>query len=280
MATTQEVSMDLALKAYPNELTADIDNDYTVKVETQEMSLGLEHIAAQVARKLNKVNSEVRSILEEACRETANYAASGFCISTPLFTLRPMASGVLMEEELSQPVDREKISVYGSFAQGTQLKEAFAKAKLKLFLQPAVTGPYITGMVSAAPVNPVTQTRAPIKGGKMAVLNVKNGKIVGDDPSVGITITSVSNPETSFFIGPEDISPNTPTRLQFILPAGVSDGDWMVKITTQYTSGNKLTKEPRTFVLPRPVSIGAVTPDGGSQGGGGEGGGGGEDPLG
>lgn len=34
MATTQEASMDLALKAYPNELTADIDNDYIVKVET------------------------------------------------------------------------------------------------------------------------------------------------------------------------------------------------------------------------------------------------------
>lgn len=274
--------MDLALKAYPNELTADIDNDYIVKVETQEMSLGLEHIAAQVARKLNKVSSEVRSILEEACRETANYAASGFCISTPLFTLRPMASGVLMEEELSQPVDREKISVYGSFAQGTQLKEAFAKAKLKLFLQPAVTGPYIAGMVSAAPVNTVTQTRAPMKAGKMVVLNVKNGKIVGDDPSVGITLTSVANPQTSFFIGPEDISPNTPTRLQFILPADVADGEWMVKITTQYTSGNKLTKEPRTFVLPRPVSIGAVTPGDGGQGGGGgsEGGGGGEDPLG
>lgn len=282
MATIQEATLDLALKAYPNELTTDIDNDYTVKVETQEMSLGLEHIAAQVAKKLNKVTSEVRSILEEACRETANYAASGFCISTPLFTLRPMASGVLMEEELSLPVDREKISVYGSFAQGTQLREAFAKANLKLFLQPAVTGPYIAGMVSAAPVNPVTQTRAPMKAGKMAVLNVKNGKIVGDDPSVGITLTSVANPQTSFFIGPEDISPNTASKLQFILPAGVTDGEWTVKITTQYTSGNKLTKEPRSFVLPRPVTIGAAASGGGGgESGGGDSGGGDDDnPIG
>lgn len=271
MATIQEATMDLALKAYPNELTPDVDNDYTVRVETHEMSLGLEHIATKVAKNLNKSVNEVRSILEEACQETANYAASGFCISTPLFTLRPMASGVIMEEELSQPVDREKISVYGSLSQGALLKEAFAKTHLKLFLQPAVTGPYITGMVSAAPVNPVTQTRAPIKGGKMAVLNVKNGKIVGDDPSVGITLTSVSNPETSFFIGPDDISPNTPTKLQFILPAGVTDGEWRVKITTQYTNGSKLTKEPRSFELARPVNIGSETTggDGGEEEGGG-----------
>lgn len=273
MATIQEATMDLALKAYPNELTPDVDNDYTVRVETHEMSLGLEHIATKVAKNLNKSVNEVRSILEEACQETANYAASGFCISTPLFTLRPMASGVIMEEELSQPVDREKISVYGSLSQGTLLKEAFAKTHLKLFLQPAVTGPYITGMVSAAPVNPVTQTRAPIKGGKMAVLNVKNGKIVGDDPSVGITLTSVSNPETSFFIGPDDISPNTPTKLQFILPAGVTDGEWRVKITTQYSSSGQ-TKAPRSFELARPVNIGSTTA-GGDGGGEEEGGGGG-----
>lgn len=272
MATIQEATMDLALKAYPNELTPDVDNDYTVRVETQEMSLGLEHIATKVAKNLNKSVNEVRSILEEACQETANYAASGFCISTPLFTLRPMASGVIMEEELSQPVDREKISVYGSLSQGALLKEAFAKTHLKLFLQPAVTGPYITGMVSAAPVNPVTQTRAPIKGGKMAVLNVKNGKIVGDDPSVGITLTSVSNPETSFFIGPDDISPNTPTKLQFILPAGVTDGEWRVKITTQYSSSGQ-TKAPRSFELARPVNIGSA-PAGGDGGDEEEGGGG------
>ena len=273
MATIQEATMDLALKAYPNELTPDVDNDYTVRVETQEMSLGLEHIATKVAKNLNKSVNEVRSILEEACQETANYAASGFCISTPLFTLRPMASGVIMEEELSQPVDREKISVYGSLSQGALLKEAFAKTHLKLFLQPAVTGPYITGMVSAAPVNPETQPRAPIKGGKMAVLNEKNGKIVGDDPSLGITLTSVRNPETSFFIGPDDISPNTPTKLQFILPAGVTDGEWRVKITTQYSSSGQ-TKAPRSFELARPVNIGSTTAGGDGGGEEEEGGGG------
>ena len=262
MAKIQEPGYDLPLKAYPNELTPDIDTDYTVKVDTQETSLTLEHIALRVANRLNREYNDVLGALNAACEETAAYAASGYCISTPLFRLRPVASGVLMEEELSQPVDREKIKVYGSFSQGDVLREAFDKANVKLFLQPAPTGPYIAGMVSASPVDPETQTRAPMQAGRMAVLQVRNGKIVGDDPSVGITLTKADDPDTSFFIGPADISPNTASKLQFILPAGVTDGQWLVKITTQYASGG-ITKKPRTFELERPVTIGATatTPD-------------------
>ena len=267
MARIQEPSYDLPLKAYPNELTPDIDTDYVVKVDTQETSLTLEHIALRVANRLNREYNDVLGALNAACEETAAYAASGYCISTPLFRLRPMASGVLMEEELSQPVDREKIKVYGSFSQGDALREAFEKANVKLFLQPAPTGPYIAGMVSASPIDPETQTRAPMQAGRMAVLQVRNGKIVGDDPSVGITLTKADDPDTTFFIGPADISPNTPTKLQFILPAGVTDGEWLVKITTQYASG-RMSEKPRSFELERPVVIGATatTPGGGDEG--------------
>ena len=269
MSKIQEPSYDLPLKAYPNELTPDVDSDYIVRVNTQETPLTLEHIALRVANRFGDEYSTVLGHLQAACEETAAYVASGYCVSTPLFRLRPMASGVLNEEELSEAVDREKVKVYGSFTQGDTLREAFDKANLKLFLQPAVTGPYIAGMVSASPVDPVTQTRAPMQAGRMAVLNVRNGKIVGTDPSVGITLTSVSDPDTSFFIGPNDISPNTPTKLQFILPAGVTDGEWTVKITTQYASGG-ITKTPRTFQMEQPITIGATssTTPGGNEGGG------------
>ena len=60
-------------------------------------------------------------------------------------------------------------------------------------------------------------------------------------------------------------------EMQFILPAGVTEGEWRVKITTQYTSGNKLTKEPRTYEMERPIVIGETTSGGGEEGGGGMG---------
>ena len=272
-----EATLDLALKAYPNELTADIDSDYTVKVETQEQSLTLEHIATAVAQVLNKPVSDVQSILQVACEQAANYAASGFCISTPLFAMRPIASGVLMEEELSQPVDREKIKVYASFTQGQLLKEAFAKTHLKLFLQPAVTGPYIADMTSAlveesiAADGVVTRVPLPMEAGEMCVITGDNLKVVGSDPSVGITLTKADAPQTTFFIPPKKISPNTPKKLQFNLPAGVTEGAWLVTVTTQYAGSKYEVKEPRSFTLPSPVYVGVPSdPDeGGEEEGGG-----------
>lgn len=168
-----------------------------------------------------------------------------------------MASGVVMEEELSLPVDREKVKVYASFSQGSAMKEAMAQAHITLFTQPAVTGPYIAGMTSTAYTDAAATTRAPMAAGKMAVITGEGLKVVGTDPSVGITLTSVSTPSKSFAIAPGDISPNTAKKLQFVLPAGITDGDWRVKVTTQYSKGGKvLTKTPRTFELPHPITIG------------------------
>lgn len=255
---TRNYKMDLALMAYPNELTPDIDTDYIVKVNTQSQSLTLEEIAADVAARSGKFEaSEVKSLFEMGFEAMAQAVASGYCISTPLCYVRPMASGVVMEEELSLPIDREKVKVYASFSQGSAMKEAMAQAHITLFTQPAVTGPYIAGMTSTAYTDAAATTRAPMAAGKMAVITGEGLKVVGTDPSVGITLTSVSTPSKSFAIAPGDISPNTAKKLQFVLPAGITDGDWRVKVTTQYSKGGKvLTKTPRTFELPRPITIG------------------------
>ena len=48
MATKPNDTMDLNLKAYPNELTQDVDNDYTVKVDTQSTLLTQDDLAARL----------------------------------------------------------------------------------------------------------------------------------------------------------------------------------------------------------------------------------------
>lgn len=260
-------TLDLNLKAYPNALTQDDDNDYTVKVDTQSTPLTLDDIAAATAARLGEEVVKVRGALEVGMEVMAQAVASGYCISTPLCYAQPMASGVVMKEELSQPVDREKIRVYASFHQGTAVKEALTKAKLQLFLQPAATGPYIAGMTSAffneqtGADGALTRVPLPMEAGEMAVITGNGLKVVGTDPTVGVTLTSVDNPSTSFFIPAAKISPNTPKKLQFNLPAGITEGAWTVSVTTQY-AGSYQTNEPRTFVLDTPVIIGEA-PEGG-----------------
>lgn len=281
-----QFSMDLNLKAYPNQLTPDVDDDYTVKVDTQSTPLNLDDIARATAQRLGEEEVKVKAALQVGMEVIAQAVASGFCVSTPLCYAQPMATGVVMEHELSQPVDRDKVRVYASFRQGTAVTEALAQAKLQLFLQPAATGPYIAGMTSAfyseqtGTGGAVTRVPLPMEAGGMAVITGNGLKVVGTDPTVGVTLTSVDNPGTSYFIPASRISPNTPKKLQFVLPAGVTEGAWTVKVTTQYSGSQFFTKEPRTFTLPRPIYVG-IAPDEPEEPGGSDTGGGGQsgNPL-
>ena len=81
--------------------------------------------------------------------------------------------------------------------------------------------------------------------------------VKGEDPSVGVLFTSVDEPGTTVLVPPADIYPNTPTKLQFNLPAEVTEGEWNVSVTTQGAShSNVYYKEPRTFVYPETVTVG------------------------
>ena len=280
MAETRSYADELELKAYLNELTTDIDNDYTVKVQTKAQTLTDEDIAQDMALLSGKyTQSEILHLLDLQAQVVGRAAANGYNVATKTFYMQPLASGVIMDDELSLPVDREKVKVYANFRAGATVKAAMEHTRLTLFTQPAVTGPYIAGMVSAAPVDPVTQTRAPMEASEMAIITGEGLKTVGPHASVGVTLTSVSNPSKSFFIPASKLSPNTPKKLQFVLPSGVTEGEWKVKVTTQYMgSGKNFTKEPRSFELKRPVVVGTPT-GGGSTPGGGDGGID-EDPLG
>lgn len=287
MAETRTYQNELDLKAYPNELTKDIDTDYTVKVNTKDQTLTDEDIAADVALLSGKYNaSEIKHLFDLQAQAVARAVASGYNISMPLCHFRPMASGVVMEEELSAPVDRDKIKVYANAQAGSVLKQAMQQTKLKLFLQPATTGPYIAGMVSAEFADAAATTRAPMGASGMTVITGNGLKVTGTHPSVGITLTSATDSSKTFFIPPTRISPNTPTKLQFVLPAAITEGEWMVKVTTQYAGGGYDTKAPRTFELKRPVYVGIRPDDGGNTpgddtpGGGGSDGDQNENPLG
>lgn len=78
-----QFSMDLNLKAYPNQLTPDVDDDYTVRVDTQSTPLDLDDIARATAQRLGEEITKVRSALQVGMEVMAQAVASGFCVSTP-----------------------------------------------------------------------------------------------------------------------------------------------------------------------------------------------------
>ena len=131
-------------------------------------------------------------------------------------------------------------------------------------------GPLLNGAVAETrAADGVTKTETAPTPGKNLTLTGRNIKVVGTDPSVGVTFTSVESPQTTVKVGPADITVNEPSRLIFVLPEEVTDGLWTVSVTTQAGSSNRhLVKEPRTYVLDTPLAVGTAYQEPEEEGGG------------
>ena len=85
-----------------------------------------------------------------------------------------------------------------------------------------------------------------VKAGRAFTLHGKNIKVVGDDPSVGITLTNSSSVETK--IEGDLIIQNDPSKVVFIVPESTADGEYELKLVTQYSGGGVYLKTPHTFI--------------------------------
>lgn len=246
----------ISLIAYNAPLTERTD-DYYLRAKNVG-SLSLKDIAAEYAAQTNRNADEVYAILNGVEQVKADAVASGYIVSTPTALYQPGASGTVLKTDLSKPVDRERVKVYATLSQGQLLREAMQSCRLEVFTQPAVVGPLLNGAVAETrAADGSVSTRAP-QAGRNLTLTGRNIKVVGTDPSVGVTFTSVESPSTTVKVPLEEITVNEPTRLIFVLPAQVTDGLWMVSVTTQYGSGRSVVKSPRTYVLDVPVAVGTA----------------------
>jgi hypothetical protein len=80
-------------------------------------------------------------------------------------------------------------------------------------------------------------------------------KLDGDNANVGITLTNVNTqavvtiPRTSVLI-------NDPSKITFVVPANLPNGDYTIAISTQFSTGNKTLKETRTGTLDYILNVG------------------------
>ena len=253
----------ISLIAYDAKLTEQ-EGDYYLRAKTMPDTISLRGIAEEVAVRLNKNADEVYTILNDAEQVKCDAVSSSYIVSTPTALIRPGASGTVMETELSQAVDRNKIKVYATLSMGSSLREAMQECRLEIFTQPAVVGPLLNGAVAQTRADDGTlATKAP-EPGKNIRLTGRNIKIAGTDPSVGVTFTSVEEPDTQVFVPLADITVNEPKPLIFVRPAEVTDGLWRVKVTAQYSSSKHIVETPRTYELPTPITVGSAAENPGS----------------
>lgn len=159
---------------------------------------------------------------------------SGRWINTKLFEEVVQSRGLTY----SGTWNPQNNSLYINFQQGKELRDALKEFKV------VVVGKqqnpfYINGSKDSA----TGRTDFVATQGECFTLFGKNVKLAGEHLAVGVTLT---NEEESFKISEEDIIVNHPSKLIFLIPKDISEGEYELTVTTQYGSGGRLLKAPRS----------------------------------
>ena len=151
--------------------------------------------------------------------------------------------------------DQKKNSIYVSFTQDKDLREAIAQTSVNI-LGEKRDAMYIIGGEDAA----TRATDGMATAGRNYTLNGRLIKVVGEHESVGITLTDASGKVSKL---PNDmLVVNNPSQLIILLPSDLTDGHYTLTVTTQYSGTNTLLKTPRS--TSKVITIGQ---SGGSEGG-------------
>ena len=169
---------------------------------------------------------------------------NGFAVNTGLFHAVPQFRGVVRNGQW----DPEKNSIYVSFTQDKELREAIAETSVNI-LGDKSSGMYISGVEDAA-THAVDGSMTP---GRNFIVTGRLLKVAGGEESVGITLVPEGEGEP-VVIEPDMLAVNNPSQLVFLIPAELPSGVYTLTITTQYNTSTRLLKEPRS--VSRQVYVG------------------------
>ena len=195
----------------------------------------LQRIIDEMMKESPSVPREVVELVLKNERMTMKrLLVSGWRINDELFDAMVQARGLTYDGKW----DPQHNSLYVNFQQGKELRDALKE------LEVVVVGRrqkpfYINGSKDSA----TGRTDFVATLGECFMLFGKNIKLAGEDLAVGITLT---NEEESFRISEEDVIVNHPSKLILLMPKDMPEGGYELTITTQYGSGGRLLKAPRS----------------------------------
>lgn len=238
------------------------DNTVTVENKDDKIAVLVSAGAADFQRVVSEImevnpgleRETVEAVLNLEKRVVKKLLLTGFRVNTGLYNAVIQPTGVVDNKTW----DKEKNSLYASFTQGADLREAISATTVNIIGEKG-NAMYVAGGVDAA-------TRAPgftATAGRNYTLTGAYIKVAGSDPSVGITLTSSSGVVTKIT---EDMwAVNKPSQLIFLIPAGLADGAYELKVTTQFSGASTLLKPPRSVT--QTLYIGEAPTGGGNTGG-------------
>jgi hypothetical protein len=206
-----------------NALTDD-PTDYTAVVSPQGHIKMEDVVDAIVEEGTEFARESLVDIIGRYNRLCAKYAVSGYDVDTGLVYLRPIVTGIFHDTTY----DPAKHSLYVAATQSKDLREEIADTHVE------VTG-------EATPLLQILRVENLVPGaaentlsiGRNAQITGKYLKIAGDDPSVGIHLSSTTT-SYSMKLPADCIVRNDPSTLTILIPPDMIGGTYRLKVVTQY----------------------------------------------
>lgn len=249
------------------------DNTVTVDDKTDMILVPVSNGHADQERIIAEMKAEDSGLREETIQHVFNLQKrvikrllmSGVSVNTGLYYASASFRGVI--ENSTWNAQKNEIVV--NFNPGADLREAIKKTSVNIIGEKG-SAIYIGAVTDAS-------TRAQdssATAGRAFTLTGSKLKVVGDHPSVGITLTAENGGKVTKVT--EDLFVvNDPSKVTFIIPPTLTNGTYLLKLTTQFGNHSKtLLKAPRS--VEKTLYIGTSPTGGGGESGGGSG----EDPLG
>lgn len=239
--------------------------DNTVTVDNKEdmilvpVSIG----SADEARIIAEMKAEDSGLREETIQHVFDLEKriikrllmSGYLVNTGLYHASVSFRGIIENSQWNP----QKNSIVVNFNVGADLREAIKQTTVGIIGEKG-SAMYIGGVRDAS----TRAQDASATAGRAFTLTGGKLKVMGTDAAVGITLTSQSGTVTPIT---EDLYvTNDPSKLTFIIPAGLADGTYELKVTTQFNGSSRLLKAPRSVV--KIIYIGKAPEGGGDSGSG------------
>lgn len=252
------------LKAWlvDNTVTADNKTDKIFQLESTR-SADQNYIIDRMVAKNPGLHRDTMELAVKLHNEVvAEEVLNGVSVTTGLFHAVAQFRGTAGPGDTWDP---KKNSVYISFTQGKTLREAIAETRIDILGDRPKQFYIGSGYDVATKATDFSAT-----AGRSFTVYGRNIALAGDDPSVGVSLTSMQTQEVTRLTN-DMIVLSEPSRLIIQLPADLDDGEYTLTVTTQFTNGGKLLKNPHSTSQSIYIGGAPQQPGGGSgeEGGGG-----------
>lgn len=224
-----------------------VDNTVTVDDKSDKI--------LEVHSKEGYTNKEIVDLMMKEItglkRETLNHAVdlynriitesllNGHPVNTGLFYASPSFKGII-ENSVWNP---EKNSIVINFQTGKNLREEITKTSVEILGEKA----------DMMQVSDMWDLKSSLRDGTMSRgygfgMKGRNLKVFGDDEAVGIYWVSELGLEEKLL--DYQLTLNKPSELHFNVPQDLAEGNYTLRITTQYSTTPQGLKTPRSLEIP------------------------------